>query len=104
MGSTRIAELAAIVSTNTAKIDDYLKYHGLPSPSFHVDHPADLGIPPEAIDVDNARKLALEASMELQDLLQGPTSLLRPVVCNPTAKYSPSSSHSFITKLLYSKA
>lgn len=81
MSSTRIAELATSVSTNTAKVDEYLKSHSRPSPSFDVDHPADLGIPPEAIDIDNARKAALEASIELQDLLQGPTSLLRPVVC-----------------------
>lgn len=105
MNSTRIAELAAIISTNTAKIDDYLRSHGLPSPSFDVDHPADLGIPGEAIDIDNARKSALEASIELQDLLQGPTSLLRPVVCYSTAKYSISSTRSpVITKLLCSEA
>lgn len=88
MSSTRIAELAAIVSTNTTKIDDYLISHNLPSPSFDVDHPADLGIPLEAIDIDDARRAALEASMELQDLLQGPTSLLRPVVCYST-EYNP---------------
>ncbi|MCJ1424779.1 hypothetical protein MMC29_002667 [Sticta canariensis] len=79
MSSTRIAKLAAIVSTNTAKIDHYLTSHGLPSPSFDVNHPADLGIPPEAIDIVHARRVAFEASMELQDLLQGPILLLRPV-------------------------
>lgn len=81
MKTTRMAELAALVSTNTTKIDHYLRSHSLPSPSFDVNAPSDLGIPPEATEIDDARKAALEASIELQDLLQGPTSLLRPVVC-----------------------
>lgn len=98
MSITRIAELATSVSTNTAKVDEYLKSHSRPSPSFDVDHPADLGIPPEAIDIDNARKAALEASIELQDLLQGPTSLLRPVVC-----FQSKIPNSFSTQLVYHK-
>ncbi|KAM0797379.1 O-methyltransferase [Usnea florida] len=79
MGTTRIAQLAALISSNTAKVDLYLKSQGLPPPSFDVDAPNDLGIPPQATDIDDARKAALEASIELQDLLQGSTSLLRPV-------------------------
>lgn len=84
--TSRIAELSAIISTNTAKVDEYLKSHSLPSPSFGEDHPADLGIPPDAVEIDNARNVALEASIELQDLLQGPASLLRPIVCFPKEK------------------
>ena len=80
MTTTRTAQLVNIISTNTAKVDEYLASRSLPSPSFHVDAPDDLGIPPEAIEIDDARRAALEASIELQDLLQGPTSLLRPVV------------------------
>lgn len=101
LSSTRIAELTAVVLTNTAKIDDYLESHGLPSPSFAVEHPADLGIPPEAIDIDNARNAALEASIELQDPPQGPTSLLRPVVCYFSAKHSASPKCSPIIKKNY---
>ena len=86
MGTTRMAHLAALISSNTAKIDMYLKSQGLPSPSFDVDAPNDLGIPPEATDIDDVRKSALEASIELQDLLQGSTSLLRPVVCSLRAR------------------
>ena len=84
--TSRIAELSAIISTNTAKVDEYLKSHNRPSPSFGEDHPADLGIPPDAVEIDNARNAALEASIELQDLLQGPASLLRPIVCFPIEK------------------
>ena len=85
MGTSRIGELVALISTNTAKVETYLQAHGLPSPSFDVDAPNDLGIPPDATAVDDARRAALEASIELQDLLQGSTSLLRPVVCYLTA-------------------
>ena len=80
MQATRIAELSAIISSNTLKVDEYLKTHGRPSPSFDVDAPCDLGIPPEAVEIEQSRRAALEASLELSDLLQGPTSLLRPVV------------------------
>ena len=80
MRATRIAELSAIISSNTSKVDEYLKAQGKPSPSFDVDAPGDLGIPPEAVEIEQSRKAALEASLELSDLLQGPTSLLRPVV------------------------
>jgi hypothetical protein len=89
MSVTRMAELVALVSTNTSRIDQYLESHGLPSPSFDVDCPRDLGIPTEATEIEDARKAALEASIELQDLLQGPTSLLRPVVCSPGEEYCP---------------
>ena len=80
-----MAQLAAVTSTNTAKVDNYLESHGLPGPSFDVDAPLDLGIPQEATDIEDARKVTLEATIELQDLLQGSTSLLRPVVCGEGA-------------------
>ena len=81
MASTRIAELAGLIASNTATVDDYLRSHNLPSPSFDVDGPVNLGIPAEAVEIESARVAAVEASMELQDLLQGPNTLLRPNVC-----------------------
>ncbi|KUJ07170.1 O-methyltransferase-like protein [Mollisia scopiformis] len=80
MLSNRIIELAAIISTNTEKVNGYLEAQGIPTPSFNVDAPPNLGIPKEAIEVDNARRKALAASIELQDLLQGPSACLRPVM------------------------
>jgi hypothetical protein len=80
MESTRITELAAIISSNTAKVNTYLKSNNIPSPSFNIDAPLNLGIPKEATEIDNARRLALAATIELQDLLQGPTACLRPVL------------------------
>lgn len=76
MGS-RIAELAGAILSNTTKIQEYLRSNELPFPSFDEDAPIDLKLPP---DLNDARIKALEASIELQDLLQGPDQLLLPVV------------------------
>lgn len=70
---SRIAELAAAVAQHTQKIDDYLAANRLPYPSFDVHGPADLGLPPE---IEQSRTAALQASQELNDLLQGPRDLL----------------------------
>lgn len=80
MAPSRIAELASIIASKTAKVDEYLQSHDRPSPSFDVDCPPDLGIPPDATEIEEARMEAIEASIELQELLQGPASLLRPIV------------------------
>lgn len=79
-GGTRIAELTSIISSNTSKIEKYIQDNGLPAPSFDVDAPNNLGIPPEATDVEKARRAALEATAELQDLLTSSSALLRPNV------------------------
>ncbi|KAI2622778.1 putative O-methyltransferase [Hypomontagnella submonticulosa] len=70
---SRIAELATIVATHTSRIDNYLSEKGLPHPSFEVDGPSDLQLPP---DIEQSRSMVLEASQELNDLLQGPRNLL----------------------------
>lgn len=41
---SRIAELAAIVSQNTQKIDEHLTTHGLPYPAFDANAPVDLNL------------------------------------------------------------
>jgi hypothetical protein len=68
------------VSINTAKVEAYLRAHGIPSLSFDANAPLDFGIPKEAVEIDNARRAALAASIELQDLLQGPAACARPVM------------------------
>lgn len=78
MTFSKIEELASIVSTNTAKVDAYLRSRGIPSPSLDANAPLNLGIPKDAVEIDNARQAALGASIELQDLLQGPTACARP--------------------------
>lgn len=75
-----IIELAAIISTNTAKIDAYLQQKRLPRPSFGVDAPVDV-IPSDAApEVHVWRAEVLEATAELQDLLHGPRQLLKPAL------------------------
>ncbi|KAI0835695.1 putative O-methyltransferase [Hypoxylon sp. FL0890] len=70
---SRIAELAATIATHTSRVDTYLAEKGLPHPSFEADGPVDLGLPP---DVEQSRNIVLEASQELNDLLQGPRNIL----------------------------
>ena len=78
MSSSRITELATLVQINTAKVDNYLREHHLPFPSFNEDGPVEFRI--ESDDIENARTAAMEASLELHDLLLGPSMCLRPVV------------------------
>jgi hypothetical protein len=70
---SRIAELAAAVTEHTQQIDKYLAEKNLPYPSFDIDGPVDLLLPP---DLEKSRVVALQASQELNDLLQGPRDLL----------------------------
>ena len=75
--ASEIARLAALVLTNTVKIDDYLQTNNLPTPSFHQDGPVDLSLPE---NIEAARLKALDASLRLTDLLRGPVELVRPTV------------------------
>ncbi|KAK7192329.1 hypothetical protein DPSP01_004918 [Paraphaeosphaeria sporulosa] len=70
---SRIAELAAAVAQNTQLIDQYLSEKGLPHPSFDATGPADFNLPPE---LEQARVAVLQATQELNDLLQGPRNLV----------------------------
>jgi len=78
MPSSRIAKLAALVKSNTDLVDRYLQEHDLPSPSFEENGPVDFEI--ESKDIQDARTVAIDASMELHELLLGPSLCLRPVV------------------------
>ena len=70
--TTRITELAAIVSRNTEEISSYLAHHSLASPSFDADSPLDL---PEVLR--SARKSVVEATEELKSLVQGPKEAIK---------------------------
>ncbi|KAF7945255.1 hypothetical protein EAE96_010033 [Botrytis aclada] len=82
MATTRIAELATQVAENTKRVDEYLRQHDLPSPSFDAEGPVDFCIRSEGIQ--QARNLAIDGAAELLDLLKGPKESLQPVV-NPTS-------------------
>lgn len=73
MDASRIVELAAQISENTARIDRYLTAHKLPFPSFHVEGPARLQL---SEDVEDARNITMDASLELYSLLLGPRGIL----------------------------
>lgn len=68
-----IAQLAAVVASNTQRIDAYLAEKGLPQPSFDASGPFDLQLPEE---LEQCRQAALLAGEELNELLQGPRELL----------------------------
>jgi len=70
---SRIAELSAVVASHTKQIDDYLTENGLLQPSFDANGPVDLQLPPQ---LEQARAIVLQASQELNDLLQGPRDIL----------------------------
>ena len=75
---SRIVQLAKQILEKTTEVDNYLQSHNLPQPSFKIEAPLDFSI--DSTAVEGARRSAIEASTELQDLLIGPTMILRPVV------------------------
>ena len=70
---SRIAELAATVAIHTAIVDNYIEEQKLPHPGFEATAPTEFHFPH---DIEQSRMLVLEASQELNDLLQGPRDLL----------------------------
>ena len=80
MSSSRVSHLSEQIATNVARLHGYWKSHNLPFPSFDIDGPVDVSISTDHAEIEAARIAAIEASMELQDLLQGPMLSLRPIV------------------------
>ena len=70
---TRIAELSSVIQVSTARLDDYLKAHGISSPSFDLDTPAKLSLP---ADIAEVRENLLDATDELNTLILGPVRYL----------------------------
>ncbi|PQE24943.1 Sterigmatocystin 8-O-methyltransferase protein [Rutstroemia sp. NJR-2017a WRK4] len=71
-----IVTLATTISKTTATINAYLTAHGLPIPSFDVSGPSRFSIPPEEKEVVKAHAELLRATMELHNLMLGPTAML----------------------------
>ena len=67
-----IRELAAIIAENTATVTRYLTDQGLPQPSFALDGPLQSQIPPEAVEIENARVAVIDATQQLRNLMLGP--------------------------------
>ncbi|KAH8696410.1 putative O-methyltransferase [Talaromyces proteolyticus] len=77
MSTSRILQLAQLISSQTAVIDAHLQSKGLPQPSFDQDGPTE-PIQEATEDVTQARTDVIEATIELRQLLQGPMQLLLP--------------------------
>lgn len=79
VSGSRILELALNISVSSAKIHNYLSEHALPLPSFDIESPTAILLSEE---VESARSMALDASLELYNLLLGPKELLHNQVHN----------------------
>lgn len=75
---SKIVQLAQQILENTSKVDKYLQEKNLPLPSFDENGPVDFGI--KSKEIEKAREIALDSSLELHDLLLGPMLCLRPMV------------------------
>jgi hypothetical protein len=82
MPDTTISLLSESIFRNIKVVDSYLKAKNLPGPTFDVDGPTFLDIDSDGEHVEEARVKALEAAVELVDLLSGPLATLRPLVCD----------------------
>jgi hypothetical protein len=97
MTTATISELASIIATNTAKVNDYLSSKNLPSPSFDVNAPSTSLIPPEAEDIESARAAVIDATTKLHRLMLGPRDYLQSFTVRPLPPKPPSSSQSTLT-------
>ncbi|CAJ2505647.1 Uu.00g130410.m01.CDS01 [Anthostomella pinea] len=76
MATSRIAELADNIATNTSKLNGYLVANGLPSPSFDIDGPSDTLVPKNELDIEAARVAIIDDTQELRRLVLGPREYL----------------------------
>ncbi len=76
--NSRIVELATKIFANVNEIDNYIQSNNLCQPSFDVDGPLELEI--ESAYIRASRESAIDALVQLQDLLKGPKAILRPEV------------------------
>lgn len=79
MPSSRIIELAQLIASQTAIVDSHIHENNLPQPSFDPDGPIE-PIQKSTTEVENARTKAVEATIELRQLLEGSVKLLLPEV------------------------
>ncbi|TRX96512.1 hypothetical protein FHL15_002784 [Xylaria flabelliformis] len=76
MATSQIVELANRIASNTAKVNDYLLSHNLPTPSFDVDGPRDTLIPKDELDIEAARVAIVDDTLKLRRLVLGPREYL----------------------------
>lgn len=76
----RINELAALITKNTAIVDQHLESKNLSTPSLGLEAPRKIPIAPNAPEIERARVAVIEATAELKAIMMGPSELLRPGV------------------------
>lgn len=81
--NSRIAELASLIQYHTLKVEDYISFQGLPSPSFDVSMPAQLQLPKAIAESQNK---VIEATDELHSLMLGPMGFLFQQIDSPVRK------------------
>ena len=74
--TTKIVELASLISKNTSIVDAYLKSNQLPSPTFETDGPLKMPIPPHEKEIAKAQDIVIASTQELHNLMKGPDNLL----------------------------
>lgn len=79
MSSSRIVQLAQLITSGSQTLDEYLTSSDLPQPTFQVGTPID-AFHQASPDVANAKTKVIEAAIELRQLLEGPVKLLLPEV------------------------
>lgn len=76
MATSRIVELSSRIAANTAKLNEYLVAHDLPTPSFDVDAPLDTLVPKAELEAEAARVAIIDDTQELRRLALGPRDYL----------------------------
>lgn len=77
MSTSQIADLAARISANTAKVNEYYLSKQLPLPSFESDGPLKSLVPPGLEpEIEAARQAVIFDCQELRILMQGPSQYL----------------------------
>lgn len=77
MASTsRITELAKLIAEKTAILESYFQTNGIPKPSFDINGPQHISIPPQVKDVAAAHADVLAATRDLHTLMLGPSTAL----------------------------
>lgn len=91
MASTRITELANLIATKTAIVNEHFVLHGIPTPSFDIHGPPQVVIPPALKEIAAAHADVLAATRELHNLMLGPTAMLMATNVSPVLRENPES-------------
>ncbi|KAK7555287.1 S-adenosyl-L-methionine-dependent methyltransferase [Phyllosticta citricarpa] len=75
--NSRLTHLSNTIALETAKIHDFFVQNGLPELSFDPSAPLDFPVPVANAEIQASRRLVINATQELHDLMVGPSQSLR---------------------------